>query len=263
MRGARWLVVFAIAGVTGCASSDGTGQNGTSLSGGGQSSGGVAGERGGSSAAGSSAGAAAPGRAGSSARSGAPSVPVGGGGISGANGDSGGERGGAAGNAGVSGATGPGGGGTTANAGVGGAAQSGSGAGGMGQGGLPRGGHGNQGGAPADCASRRGGALVTLNICEQHLRIWVTNAAFIAEAKRLQAAGGARIACFPEVKEGRDCDEQWTWHADPMGAFWTDFELETYFACPAAVEEDKLDWVEQYGQFCGERSSVRAVDDRR
>lgn len=29
------------------------------------------------------------------------------------------------------------------------------------------------------------------------------------------------------------------------------------------VQADKLDWIEQYGQFCGEHSSVSAVDDRR
>jgi hypothetical protein len=115
----------------------------------------------------------------------------------------------------------------------------------------------------ASCDTRRNGAVIDFRICNQSLRVFVTNTAFITEAQRLQGNGQARIACFPMMQDGRDCDPMWTWHSDPSLPYWTDFELETYFACPADVEKDKVDWVQQIGQYCGEMTSVTAVRDNR
>lgn len=115
----------------------------------------------------------------------------------------------------------------------------------------------------ASCDTRRNGAVIDFRICNQSLRMFVTNGTFITEAQRLQGNGQTRIACFPMLQDGRDCDPMWTWHADPSLPYWTDFELEVYFACPADVEKDKVDWVQQIGQYCGQITSVTAVRDNR
>jgi hypothetical protein len=136
------------------------------------------------------------------------------------------------------------------------------GTGGRGGGGTAGGGAGT-GGVNPTCATRTGGALVDVRICNQTLRMWVTASPFITEAIRLRSNGSARIACFPGLRDGRDCDATYTWHADPTLAYWTDFELETYFACPADVERETIDWVQQVGQYCGEITTVTNVVDRR
>jgi hypothetical protein len=123
-------------------------------------------------------------------------------------------------------------------------------------------GAGGSGGAP-NCTSRTGGALIDFRVCNQTMRFWITNGPFITEAIRLRGSGQSRIACFPQPQDGRDCDPVLTYHATPSNPYWTDFELETYFTCPNEVESDKDFWLGQVGQFCGQMTSVTAVDDNR
>jgi len=231
----------AAAGVAGAAAG-GAGTAGAST--GGVNSGGTAGSLSGNGGSGLSSGGSVAGSGGSVAGSGG-SVAGSGGSVAGSGGvgASGGGSGGSSGSS-PGGAAGSGG-----SAGTGGRGAAGGGAG--------------TGGVNPSCATRMDGALVDVRICNQTLRMWVSADAFITEAIRLRSNGSARIACFPGLIDGRDCDPTYTWHADPTRAYWTDFELETYFACPADVEGDKADWVEQVGQFCGQITTVTAVVDRR
>ena len=207
---------------------------------GGVTSGGTAGNLSGNGGSGLSSGGSLGGSGGSPGGSGGSASGSGGVGVSG--GGSGGSSGSSPGGAAGSGGRG----------GTGGAAGSGTAGGGAGTGGIN-----------PTCATRMDGALVDLRICNQTLRMWVSADAFITEAIRLRSNGSARIACFPGLIDGRDCDQATTWHADPTRPYWSDFELETYFACPADVERDKANWIEQVGQFCGQITTVTAVVDRR
>ena len=102
-----------------------------------------------------------------------------------------------------------------------------------------------------------------MEICEESLTVWITDDAFLNEAIALQQGGASRIACFPGLLEGLDCDAAHNWHVDPSNAYFTDFELETYFDCPSEVEKNRSHWIEQIGQYCGEHTTVSHVDDRR
>jgi hypothetical protein len=205
---------------------------------GGPSSGGAPGAGGGSAggAAGSSAGTSAAGDSGA----GGSVAGSASGGVGGSGGAGGAGTGGTAGDGGAQPGGGPGG-GSAGEAGAGGAG----------------------GGTSPTCGTRSGGALVTFRICDESLTLWITSNAFVTEAIRLRGTSGARIACFPGLIDGRDCDSEHGWHADPAAAYWSDFELETYFGCPSEVEQNRLHWVEQIGMYCGEHAAVTAVDDRR
>jgi hypothetical protein len=241
----------------GSPSSGGAGQGGASAATGGTAVGGSGAGTpvGGGGAGGTAGGVTTGGTAGGGSGNGGFGV-----GGSGAGAPSGGGLGG--GNAGSSGSS-TGGAGSPAGASGGGRAAGGNAGSPAGAGGRAAGGGAGTGGTNPSCSTRTGGALVDFRICNQILRLWITNGAFITEALRLRSSGGTRIACFPGLLDGRDCDPAYTWNADPTRAYWSDFELETYFACPADVEGDKSEWIEQVSQFCGQITTVTAVADRR
>ena len=183
--------------------------------------------------------------------------------------DSGSDEGGAAGEAGSSGS---GTGGSAGNATGGSAGSSGSSAGGSagamggsagsssGSGGAS--GRGGTGGSGALCEDRTGGALVEFEIVEETFRVWIENAAFIAEAERLLDAGEPRVPNFQTLVDGTDCDPQWSWHADPNDVEFADVTIELCDAVPSYIEENKADWLDQVGQWCPWSARVTAVTER-
>lgn len=251
------------------AETGGTGAGGSALGGAAGASAGAGGRPQGGAGAGfggkagaSTGGATTGGSAGTTGASGTSGSSGAGGGVAGMpNGGAGPGGAGAAGAAGRGTTAGSGPGGSAGAGGRGGAGGNGGAGGAIGRGGAGAGGKGGSGGA-LNCSSRTGGALIDFRACNQTMRFWITNGTFITEAVRLRGNGQTSIACF-RPQDGRDCDPALTYHAVPDNPYWTNFELETYFTCPQDVENDKSFWLEQVGLFCGQMTSVTAVDDNR
>jgi hypothetical protein len=123
-------------------------------------------------------------------------------------------------------------------------------------------GRGGTGGSGALCEDRTGGALVEFEIVEETFRVWIENAAFIAEAERLLDAGETRVPNFQTLIDGSDCDPQWSWHVDPNDVEFADFTIELCDAVPSYIEENKADWFDQVGQWCPWSARVTAVTQR-
>jgi hypothetical protein len=184
---------------------------------------------------------------GAAGEAGSSSSGTGGGSGSGTGGSAGSTTGGAAGSSGGSagGSAGATGGSAGSSSGTGGAA-----------------GRGGTGGSGALCENRMGGALVEFEIVEETFRVWIENAAFIAEAERLLDAGETRVPAFQTLVDGTDCDPQWSWHADPNDVEFADFTIELCDAVPSYIEENKADWFDQVGQWCPWSARVTAVTAR-
>jgi hypothetical protein len=167
------------------------------------------------------------------------------------------------------GSTGPTGGGTGgagalggvgAGGGAGGAGAAGGAGGTGGTGGDATGGAG--GGAPPLCDDYTGGALITFDIVGQSLTVWITNAAFIAEAQSLLAAGEQKVPLFEEVIDGVGCDPQYTWHVDPEAASFADFTIELCDGTPSYLERNKATWIRQVGSYCPWSAIVTSVESQ-
>jgi hypothetical protein len=169
----------------------------------------------------------------------------------------GGSAGGSSGSGGTAGSAGSNGGagssGTAGSAGSGTAGSAGSGTAGS---------AGSSGGAGAQCAARTGGAVIEFEIVDDTFSIWVENADFIAEARRLLSAGETRVPVFGTLIDGTDCDEQWSWHADPNDVEFADFTIELCDGVPSYIEENKQEWFDSVGAWCPWSAVVTAVDER-
>jgi hypothetical protein len=113
------------------------------------------------------------------------------------------------------------------------------------------------------CAERRGGALVSFAVCDESLTVWSSAPAFIDQALALLESGGQLIPVFEILRDGSDCDGQWTWHVDPAAMSFAELAIELCDGCPSHIEDDKPYWLGTVGQYCPWTARVVAVDDRR
>lgn len=116
---------------------------------------------------------------------------------------------------------------------------------------------------PCLCSGRTGGALITFSIVDELLSVWVTDGAFIDEAKSLLAEGKRRIPIFGTLLDGAACDAQWTWHPGAADVSFADVAIEVCDGLPSHIEADKEYWIGTVGQYCPWSAVVVAVDDRR
>ena len=107
--------------------------------------------------------------------------------------------------------------------------------------------------ANAACPVRAGGAFVTLDVCGQAVKGWFTAEEFVARAEALAASPaspGPDYASF-DLRNGADCDGQWTWHVDPASASFQPVPVAADCdACPAEVEDKKAFWIDTIRRWC-------------
>lgn len=113
------------------------------------------------------------------------------------------------------------------------------------------------------CSTLTGGALISFGIVEESLTTWITNGPFIDRAQELLATGGRQVPVFGTLLDGRACDPQWTWHADPQNVSFADAAIELCDGLPSHIEANKTYWLETVGSYCPWSAVVTAVDDRR
>lgn len=114
-----------------------------------------------------------------------------------------------------------------------------------------------------NCANRSGGAFVVLEKCAESVKLWTTDAAFVARAEALRDDPLSPGNAVPVVQllEGTDCDGQWTWHGDPQIVRFDSVKPpDDCDACPALVEAEKAYRVTTIGVWCPLSSRVLAVD---
>jgi hypothetical protein len=131
----------------------------------------------------------------------------------------------------------------------------------------------------ADCATRTGGAFVTIEVAadaEERATVWVTDETFIVEAEgrvalraenERRAAAGlellpvvARVPLF-EILAGRDCDG-WKFHVDPADVMWDDTSIEIYDALPSYVHDNLREFLRPELKWSPWRTEVVSVDRR-
>jgi glucose/arabinose dehydrogenase len=118
---------------------------------------------------------------------------------------------------------------------------------------------------PADCfcSALTDGALITFSVVSESLTVWITNDAFIDQAKQLLATGSQMIPIFNTLLDGRACDAQWTWQVDQQDVTFADAAIELCDGLPSHLEADKTYWIGTVGAYCPWGAVVTAVDDRR
>jgi hypothetical protein len=122
-------------------------------------------------------------------------------------------------------------------------------------------------GALAACASRTGGAFVTLGACGDRVRLWIRDAEFIARAEaRLGLGPDPRFVPVLEVQQLPDCDPQWNWHVSDVDASFVpgtsiDPSLECS-ACPTAIQADVAGWIATRTRWCPAGATVLTVEPR-
>lgn len=131
------------------------------------------------------------------------------------------------------------------------------------------------------CMDRRGGALITF--CDavapgtpqctssepRHLMtVWITNAAYIDEAKYNLTADYPRSSVW-FLRDGADCDENHTWHTNPATVRFQDTVPEGCTGVFEAVDNNKDYWFHAYtegdspeGMFCPMAVVDRVIDLR-
>ncbi len=100
------------------------------------------------------------------------------------------------------------------------------------------------------CADRTGGAFVTMRIGEQeNFTAWVTDAAFVKEARdQLAKKTGQKVPNFKLV-DGTDCaDPRWSFHVDPKNLSWSDMSIEGTDGLPSHIEAAKKTWLGGQGE---------------
>jgi hypothetical protein len=121
------------------------------------------------------------------------------------------------------------------------------------------------------CASRRGGAFVTLGSCGAAVKLWVDEARqeFITRAGQLlvdPASAGPNIPSVA-VQADSDCDAQWSWRGSELSV---EFVASTPVlaggadcaVCPADIESAVSTYVLTVGRWCPVGARVLAVDVR-
>jgi hypothetical protein len=115
------------------------------------------------------------------------------------------------------------------------------------------------------CATRTGGAFVTLGSCGQSVKLWVTSAPFVARAEALRndpASSGPAVP-YLDLRDGTDCDAQWSWHVDAVTAtFVAGPPTGECIACPSAVEDALAYRIFSVATWCPTSAVVLAVDRR-
>jgi hypothetical protein len=86
---------------------------------------------------------------------------------------------------------------------------------------------------------------------------------FIDEAIALMEENEQRIPAFGALRDGTDCDPQWTWYPAPGGMEFAEATIALCNGCPSDVESDKAYWFETVRQYCPWSAQLVAVDDRR
>jgi hypothetical protein len=109
--------------------------------------------------------------------------------------------------------------------------------------------------AAAVCSTRTGGAFVTLGVCGEVVKVWISSAyasTFITRAQALAAdpaSPGLRMPQF-DLRDGTDCDGQWNWHVEAATAAWVAAPSTVCSACPSVVEAAEPYWVFSVGSWC-------------
>lgn len=114
----------------------------------------------------------------------------------------------------------------------------------------------------ASCAARRGGAFVTLEVCGASVKLWSASAAFTDQAEAMWSGAAAARVPVLDLRPGADCDDQWSFHADPATPSFADAPGPACDACPATVQGNLTSWLASVGQWCPGAARVVAVDRR-
>jgi hypothetical protein len=89
------------------------------------------------------------------------------------------------------------------------------------------------------CATRTGGAFVTLSACGSAVKVWIRETAFVDEAASYVGTTSLPRTPVLAVVEKPDCDAQWSWTVDDLDASWVSSVTPrcTTDACPSAIED--------------------------
>jgi len=117
--------------------------------------------------------------------------------------------------------------------------------------------------AGAVCSNRSGGAFVVVGKCDQSMKLWTTQQAFIDRARALLADPASPGNSVPVMTlfEGTDCDGQWTWRVDPEQIrFDSTTPPEDCDSCPRIIEQEKALRVTTIGVWCPLGVRILGVD---
>ena len=124
-------------------------------------------------------------------------------------------------------------------------------------------------GLAADCATRRGGAFVSVrypatDYPEWNGKLWITDATFIAKAKTLVGKSSPEVhPSFDEVIPGRDCDARIAWHVDPSRVRFAEYSIEECDAHGGYIDEHLAEWVARpRPSWCAWGAFTTAVEER-
>jgi hypothetical protein len=112
------------------------------------------------------------------------------------------------------------------------------------------------------CTTRGGGAFVTFAVCGAAVKVWVTNATFVAEAQAILDGAAPPHGPMLDLLAGPDCDDQWSFHPDPATARFAGSAGATCDACPDTVQHEIAYFLFTVGQWCPSTADVVAVDRR-
>ncbi len=119
----------------------------------------------------------------------------------------------------------------------------------------------------APCPIRSGGAFVTfggVDACSGTVKMWATEPTFIADAEALVAGGTGPAVPLLELRNGADCDAQWSFHVDPTDPLFVQGPISTDCdKCPDYVQANlaaMLDTATR--QWCPSSLRVLEVDRR-
>jgi hypothetical protein len=87
------------------------------------------------------------------------------------------------------------------------------------------------------CATRTGGAFVTLGACGSAVKLWFRTSAFVDEAATYVGTTALPRTPLLTIVEKTDCDSQWSWTVDDLDASWvTSVSVVCTAACPSVLE---------------------------
>lgn len=128
----------------------------------------------------------------------------------------------------------------------------------------------NTDGGTGPCATRQGGALITIDNPPgtgdgpDSITLWITNSAFIDEAMTHKSNNDWRVAMFDQVIASADCDSKHMWHVDPAKVSWADTAAEECDATVTYVSTNLTAWAARpTPSWCPWNARVSAVIDRR